>query len=103
MQKKTKLLQIRVDDDFMGKVDRLQSIYQCKTVSDTIRIAVETENKLEPRVHIPLDGADAWKKSRDYWQGLSDGLIGAEYNNNVLKSETEKAYKKGYADGKNGR
>ena len=54
----------------------------------------------KPTIHIPTDGNVMYEKSHDYWQGWSDGLRGAEYNNELLKELTDKAYDRGYKIGK---
>ena len=50
----------------------------------------------KPAIHIPTDGSAMYEKSHDYWQGLSDGLRGAEYNEEVLRN----AYERGREDGR---
>ena len=44
---KNKLLQIRVDDEFLAKLDYLQKIYGFKTVAKCIRWVIEKEYRKE--------------------------------------------------------
>lgn len=44
---KDKLLQIRVDDSFLSKLEYLQKINDFKTVSETVRKIVEKEFRKE--------------------------------------------------------
>lgn len=47
MEKKTKLLQIRVDDDFLFKVAYLKHINSYSTKAETVRKTIEKEFKKE--------------------------------------------------------
>ena len=44
---KTKLLQVRVDEDFLSKLEYLQRINGFKTVAETVRKIVEKEFRKE--------------------------------------------------------
>ena len=58
---KDKLLQIRVDDDFLSKLEYLQKINGYKTIAETVRKIVEKEFRKE------LDSmAEDWKDGLRY-------------------------------------
>lgn len=44
---KSKLLQIRVNDDFLSKIEYLQKINGCKTIAETVRRIIEKEFRKE--------------------------------------------------------
>lgn len=47
---KDKLLQIRVDDDFLSKLEYLKSINGFKTIAETIRKIIEKEYRKDTMI-----------------------------------------------------
>lgn len=46
---KDKLLQIRIDDDFVGKLEYLKEINDFRNISETVRKVIEKEYRKEKK------------------------------------------------------
>lgn len=57
---KNKLLQIRVDEEFLSKLDYLREINGYRTVAETVRKIVEKEFRKEKKL-VCYDGLDSMK------------------------------------------
>lgn len=77
---KDKLLQIRVDDEFIEKIDNLQTIMECSNISETIRKVIDNAIADQERKNANCNRCIHKNVCFDFWQ--SD-MVTCEEERNV--------------------